>query len=92
MFTLHGATENRASGSLPTPQSLLGYEYIAICDHAWEPERIARGLDETTIAKQQKEIEQANRELEGFMVLAGIECNIEPDGNLDIARKVLSGP
>ncbi len=67
---------------------LLGYEYIAICDHAWNS-KIARGLDETTIAKQQKEIEQANRELEGFMVLAGIECNINPDGNLDIANKVL---
>jgi DNA polymerase (family 10) len=66
----------------------LGYEYIAICDHAWNP-RIARGLDEAAIAQQQKEIEQANRELEGFMVLAGIECNIDPDGNLDIANKVL---
>ena len=66
----------------------LGYEYIAICDHAWNS-KIARGLDEAAIAKQQKEIEQANRELEGFMVLAGIECNIDPDGNLDIANKVL---
>ena len=67
---------------------VLGYEYIAICDHAWNS-KIARGLDETAIAKQQKEIEQANRELEGFMVLAGIECNINPEGNLDIANKVL---
>ncbi len=67
---------------------VLGYEYIAICDHAWNS-KIARGLDETAIAKQQKEIEQANRELEGFMVLSGIECNIDPDGNLDIANKVL---
>ncbi len=66
----------------------LGYEYIAICDHAWNS-RIARGLDEAAIAQQQKEIEQVNRELEGFMVLAGIECNIDPDGNLDIANKVL---
>jgi DNA polymerase (family 10) len=66
----------------------LGYEYIAICDHAWNS-TIARGLDEAAIAQQHKEIEQANRELEGFMVLAGIECNIGPDGNLDIANKVL---
>ncbi len=67
---------------------VLGYEYIAVCDHAWNP-RIARGLDETAIVKQQKEIEQVNRELEGFMVLAGIECNIDPDGNLDIGNKIL---
>jgi DNA polymerase (family 10) len=66
----------------------LGYEYIAICDHAWNS-KIARGLNEAAIAQQQKEIEKANRELEGFMVLSGIECNIGPDGNLDIANKVL---
>lgn len=66
----------------------LGYEYIAVCDHAWNP-RIARGLDETAIVKQQKEIERVNRELEGFMVLAGIECNIDPEGNLDIGNKIL---
>jgi DNA polymerase (family 10) len=66
----------------------LGYEYIAICDHAWNS-KIARGLNEAAIAQQQKEIEKANRELEGFMVLSGIECNISPDGNLDIANKVL---
>jgi DNA polymerase (family 10) len=66
----------------------LGYEYIAISDHAWNS-KIARGLDETAIAQRQKEIRQVNRELEGFMVLAGIECNIGPDGNLDIANKVL---
>jgi DNA polymerase (family 10) len=66
----------------------LGYEYIAICDHAWNA-KIARGLDETAIVKQQKEIEQVNRELEGFMVLTGIECNIDPEGNLDIGSKIL---
>ncbi len=66
----------------------LGYEYIAICDHAWNS-KIARGLDESAIAQQQKEIEKVNRELEGFMVLSGIECNIGPDGNLDISDKVL---
>jgi DNA polymerase (family 10) len=66
----------------------LGYEYIAISDHAWNS-KIARGLDESSIAQQQREIEKVNRELEGFMVLSGIECNIGPDGNLDISDKVL---
>jgi DNA polymerase (family 10) len=66
----------------------LGYEYIAICDHAWNS-KIARGLDEAAIAQRQKEIGQVNRELEGFMVLSGIECNIDPVGNLDISDKVL---
>jgi DNA polymerase (family 10) len=67
---------------------VLGYEYIAICDHAWNP-KIARGLDESAIAQRQKEIGQVNRELEGFMVLSGIECTIDPVGNLDIPNKIL---
>ncbi len=65
-----------------------GYEYIAICDHARNPQ-IPRGLDEAAVVKQQKAIEQANRDLEGLVVLAGIECNIDTDGNLDIGNKIL---
>ncbi len=66
----------------------LGYEYIAVCDHAWNP-KIGRGLDETAVVKQQAEIEQINRDLEGFVVLTGIECNIDTEGNLDIGNKIL---
>jgi DNA polymerase (family 10) len=65
-----------------------GHEYIAICDHAWNP-KVARGLDETAITKQQEEIEQVNRDLDGFVVLAGIECSIDSDGNLDLGDKIL---
>jgi DNA polymerase (family 10) len=66
----------------------FGHEYIAICDHAWNP-KVGRGLDETAIVKQQEEIEHANRDLDGFVVLAGIECNIDNEGNLDIGNKIL---
>ncbi|MDD1700893.1 MAG: DNA polymerase/3'-5' exonuclease PolX [Methanoregula sp.] len=65
-----------------------GYEYIAICDHAWNPQT-PHGLDEGAIAKQQKEIEQANRDLDGIVVLTGIECSIDTEGNLDIGNKLL---
>jgi DNA polymerase (family X) len=65
-----------------------GYEYIAICDHAWNPS-VARGIDETAVAQQHKEIEQVNRDLDGFEVLAGIECSIDDKGNLDIGNKIL---
>jgi DNA polymerase (family 10) len=67
---------------------VYGYEYIAICDHAWNP-RVARGLDETAVAKQQEEIEHINRDLDGFVVLTGIECSIDPVGNLDLGKKIL---
>jgi DNA polymerase (family 10) len=65
-----------------------GYEYIAICDHAWNP-LVARGIDETAVAQQHKEIEQVNRDLDGFEVLAGIECSINDQGNLDVGNKIL---
>jgi DNA polymerase (family 10) len=65
-----------------------GYEYIAICDHAWNP-NVARGIDETAVAQQHEEIEHINRDLDGFRVLAGIECTINADGNLDIGNKIL---
>ena len=50
---------------------------------------VARGIDETAVAQQHEEIEQINRDLDGFEVLAGIECTINDDGNLDIGNKIL---
>ena len=66
----------------------LGYGYIAICDHSRSP-GIDRGLTEEKIAKQQVEIEQLNRDLEGIVVLQGIECNIGTDGTPDLPPAVL---
>jgi len=67
---------------------VLGYGYIAVCDHARSPE-IDRGLTEGKIAEQRREIERLNRGLEGFEVLAGIECNIADDGALDVPDRIL---
>ncbi len=66
----------------------LGYEYIAICDHAKSPQ-FARGLTEKQITGQRTEIEQVNRSLEGFEVLSGIECSIGDDGSLDVGNTTL---
>jgi DNA polymerase (family 10) len=66
----------------------LGYEYIAICDHA-RSLQVARGLTQEQVAGQRNEIEQVNRDLQGFEVLAGVECNINADGTLDIADRTL---
>jgi DNA polymerase (family 10) len=66
----------------------LGYEYIAICDHAKSPQ-FPHGLTEHEISEQGKEIEHVNRELEGIEVLTGIECGINEDGTLDTAAAVL---
>ncbi|MDV2482723.1 DNA polymerase/3'-5' exonuclease PolX [Methanoculleus sp. Wushi-C6] len=68
----------------------LGYEYIAICDHA-EALHIARGLSPERLADQAREIERVNRENGGeFTVLTGTECNIDLDGNLDFPDSLLA--
>ena len=66
----------------------LGYEYIAICDHAKSPE-FPHGLTAHEISGQGEEIEEVNRELEGIEVLTGIECGIHEDGTLDTVASAL---
>lgn len=68
----------------------LGYEYIAVCDHA-ETLRIARGLSPERLTDQIREIERINREADGdFTVLAGTECNIGTDGGIDLPDSALA--
>jgi len=68
----------------------LGYEYIAICDHA-ETLHIARGLSPERLADQVREIERINRAADGdFTILAGIECNIGMDGRPDLPDSILA--
>jgi DNA polymerase (family 10) len=67
---------------------LLGYEYLAICDHS-KTLYIANGLNEEEIHEQMKEIEKLNRRMEDFTVLSGVEVNIDADGKLDIRNDVL---
>ncbi|MCM2466265.1 DNA polymerase/3'-5' exonuclease PolX [Methanoculleus oceani] len=68
----------------------LGYEYIAICDHA-ESLHIARGLSPGRLADQVHEIERINRESDGdFTILSGTECNIGMDGSVDLPDSILA--
>ncbi len=68
----------------------LGYEYIAICDHA-ETLHIARGLSPERLADQVREIERINRESDGdFTILSGTECNIGMDGEIDLPDSILA--
>lgn len=65
-----------------------GLEYIAITDHT-KSTHVANGLDEKRLEKQIREIDKLNRQLEGFTLLKGTECDILPDGRLDISDTVL---
>ena len=68
----------------------LGYEYIAICDHTRNV-RVVPGLDAGDIRRQAEEIAAANEALAPFRVLRGSECDILPDGSLDLPDDVLAG-
>ena len=66
-----------------------GYEYLAICDHTRNV-RVVPGLDADDVRRQGEEIAEANEELAPFRVLRGIECDILPDGSLDLPDDVLA--
>jgi DNA polymerase (family X) len=66
-----------------------GYEYIAICDHTPAVGAV-RGLTADDVRRQAAEIAAANDLLAPFRVLRGIECDILPDGRLDLPDDVLA--
>jgi DNA polymerase (family X) len=65
-----------------------GYDYIAICDHT-PAVGAAPGLTADDVRRQGEEIAAANEVLAPFRVLRGIECDILPDGRLDLPDDVL---
>src|SRR5579875_1012647 len=66
-----------------------GYEYLAICDHTPAVGAV-QGLDPDAVRRQAEEIMAANEALFPFVVLRGIECDILPDGRLDLPDDVLA--
>src|SRR3954452_19422801 len=66
-----------------------GYEYVAICDHTPAVGAV-RGLTADDVRRQGEEIAAANKVLAPFRVLRGIECDILPDGRLDLPDDVLA--
>jgi DNA polymerase (family 10) len=66
-----------------------GYEYLAICDHTPAVGAVT-GLTADDVHRQGEEIATANELLAPFRVLRGIECDILPDGRLDLPDTVLA--
>jgi DNA polymerase (family 10) len=67
----------------------LGYEYVAICDHTPAVGAV-KGLTADDVRRQGEEIAAANEVLAPFRILRGIECDILPDGRLDLPDDVLA--
>jgi DNA polymerase (family X) len=66
-----------------------GYDYVAICDHTPAVGAV-RGLTADDVRRQGEEIAAANALVAPFRVLRGIECDILPDGRLDLPDDVLA--
>jgi DNA polymerase (family 10) len=66
-----------------------GYEYLAICDHTPAVGAV-HGLSPDEVRRQAEEIAAANEVLAPFRILRGIECDILPDGQLDLPDDVLA--
>jgi len=66
-----------------------GYEYLAICDHTPAVGAV-RGLTADDLRRQALEIADANEALAPFRVLRGSECDILPDGQLDLPDSMLA--
>ena len=66
-----------------------GLKYLAVTDHS-QRVRMARGLDAKRLRQQWKEIDRLNEELDDFLVLKGIECDILEKGGMDLPDDVLA--
>jgi DNA polymerase (family 10) len=67
----------------------LGYEYLAICDHTPAVGAV-RGLTADDVRRQGEEIAAANELLAPLRILRAIECDILPDGRLDLPDDTLA--
>ncbi len=66
-----------------------GLRYLAITDHT-QSLAMANGLDEEQALDHARAIRALNARIEGITLLAGIECDIRPDGSLDLPEDCLA--
>jgi DNA polymerase (family X) len=67
----------------------LGHDYIAITEHS-RALAMANGLDERRALEHARRVRGLNGTIHGLTLLAGIECDILPDGRLDLAEDCLA--
>jgi DNA polymerase (family 10) len=66
-----------------------GLCYLAITEHS-QSLAMANGLDEQRAIEHAGAIREVNARLDGFTVLAGIECDIRQDGSMDLRDDCLA--
>jgi DNA polymerase (family X) len=66
-----------------------GLSYLAITDHS-KALAMANGLDELRALAHANHVREIGGRLEGITLLAGIECDIRPDGTMDLEDDCLA--
>ncbi|HUP40076.1 MAG TPA: DNA polymerase/3'-5' exonuclease PolX, partial [Vicinamibacterales bacterium] len=66
-----------------------GLQYLAITDHS-KALTMANGLDEYRAIAHARRVREIGDRLDGLTLLAGIECDILPDGSMDLADDCLA--
>lgn len=66
-----------------------GLRYLAITDHS-QALAMANGLDEARTRAHAARIRALDRECDDISLLAGIECDIRPDGSMDLDEACLA--
>jgi DNA polymerase (family 10) len=84
------ATDGRDSiESMARAAQAAGLRYLAVTDHS-QALAMAGGLDESRALEHARAIRAVNARLDGFTLLAGIECDIRADGTMDLADDCLA--
>ncbi len=83
-------TDGRADAeSMARAARELGREYIAITEHS-KALAMANGLDDHAALEHAARMRALTGRVEGLTVLAGIECDILPDGRMDLSDDCLA--
>lgn len=77
-------TDGRADAeTMARAAHAAGLSYIAVTDHS-HALAMANGLDEAGALEHAARVRALNSRLDGITLLAGIECDIRPDGTMDL--------
>jgi len=66
-----------------------GYRYMIVSDHS-RSQTVAGGLTAERLLDQVEKIRALQRKYKNFRILAGCECDILPDGRMDLPDEVLA--
>ncbi len=85
------ASDGRATiEEMAAAAAALGFEYLGLADHSKSSVQ-ANGLDDARVLKMVESIRAFNESgVSAVHVFAGIECDILPDGSLDLADETLA--